>query len=206
MNHQQEIIEWLMVQQKEGTIMKCTNIFALALVVALCSVAWGETKSDYDHRYNLAKLKTFDFKSRPAVANDMTGRNSIWSERVRNYMQEQLSADGFQQKDHGSADFLIAYHLGTKQRVDTYFDTLGFPGWHRRGWWGGWGYTRVLNVPYTQSTLVMDVTDAKTGQLVWRGYDTRKIDFNKADRTIEKAVEHLTDRFSHDLQKSAKEG
>jgi hypothetical protein len=159
-----------------------------------------------DHRYNLAKLKTFDFKSQPADARDQTGRNGIWTERVRDDLQQQLSANGFQKQDHGSADILIAYHLGTKQRVETYFDTFGFPGWHRRGWWGGWGTTSVVNIPYTESTLVMDVTDAKTGQLVWRGYDTRTIDFNKANKTIEKAVEHLTDRFTHDVQKSAKEG
>ncbi len=52
----------------------------------------------------------------------------------------------------------------------------------------------------------MDVTDARTGQLIWRGYDTRTIDFNKADKTIGKAVEHLTERFAHDVKKSADEG
>jgi len=185
--------------------MKRRNILALLFVVALCSAAWAETKSDYDHRYKLAELKKFDFKAQPAVANDLTGHNSIWSDRVRDNLQQQLSAEGFQHTNRADADFLIAYRLGTKQYVDTYFDSFGFPGWHRRGWWVAWGDTRVVNVPYTKSKLVMDVTDAKTGKMVWRGYDTRTITFNKADRSIEKSVEHLTERFSQDVKKSAKE-
>ena len=60
----------------------------------------------------------------------------------------------------------------------------------------GWGPDfDVWNIPYTQSTLVVDIIDARTNMLVWRGYDTDNIDVNKADKTIGKAVDSLVKRF-----------
>lgn len=185
--------------------MKRTGILTLVLVLTLGGVALAETKSDYNHHYNLAKLKTWDFKSQPGIANDQTGRNGFWAERVRDDLRQQFMSRGFQKTDRAGADFLITYRLGTKQRVDRYYENLGFPGWHRRGWGPGWRETRLVRIPYSESTLVMDVTDARTGQLVWRGYDTRTIDLNKADKTIQKAVENLTKRFADDVKKSVED-
>jgi len=42
---------------------------------------------------------------------------------------------------------------------------------------------------------VLDIIDAKTNQLVWRGYDTETINFNKSEKTIQKSVEKLVERF-----------
>jgi hypothetical protein len=57
-----------------------------------------------------------------------------------------------------------------------------------------------------KSTLVMDVYDAHTKQLVWRGYDTKTINYNKADKTINDAVGHLMKRFRRDLKVGGSEG
>jgi hypothetical protein len=85
------------------------------------------------------------------------------------------------------------------------YGSPGYIGWYGRrwrgfGWYPGWSDTLVWRTPYEKATLVMDVIDAKTGQLVWRGYDTETTDFNKSDKDINKSVEHLTKRFEHDLK------
>jgi len=36
--------------------------------------------------------------------------------------------------------------------------------------------------------------------LVWRGYDTQTIDFDKSEKTIHKSVENLIKRFKHDVE------
>ena len=59
----------------------------------------------------------------------------------------------------------------------------------------------VWNIPYTESTLIVDVVDAHNNMLVWRGYDTDTINLNKADRTIEKGVETLVKRFVKEAHK-----
>jgi hypothetical protein len=57
-------------------------------------------------------------------------------------------------------------------------------------------------VPYTESTVIVDVIDAHTNQLVWRGYDTGTLDTKNPDKTLTKAVDHVLSRFSHDAKEA----
>ena len=66
------------------------------------------------------------------------------------------------------------------------------------------GQVDVWRIPYHESTLVLDVIDPHTNQLVWRGYDTRTIDFEKSEKTIHKSVEKVTKRFKHDVDEQRK--
>jgi hypothetical protein len=58
-------------------------------------------------------------------------------------------------------------------------------------------------VPYTQSTVIVDVIDARTNQLVWRGYDTGTLDTGHPGKTLDSAVDHVASRFMHDTRKTA---
>ena len=62
----------------------------------------------------------------------------------------------------------------------------------------------MWRIPYKESTLVVDVIDPHTNQLVWRGYDTETIDFDKSEKTIHKSVENLAKRFKHDVDEQKK--
>jgi hypothetical protein len=178
--------------------MKVTILLgALALTAAAAGVR-ADTKSDYDKEYDFAKLKTFDFKQqvRPTV-RDINGANALWNRRIHDDLTSDLRADGYTLTSAGSPDFLIAYSMGARERTDVRYLGYGFPGWGRHRWaWGAWGPDfDVWNIPYTRSTLVVDVIDARTNMLVWRGYDSDQIDLNKADKTIDKAVGSLIRRF-----------
>lgn len=52
--------------------------------------------------------------------------------------------------------------------------------------------------------MIVDLIDARTNHLVWRGCDTQTIDFEKSEKTIHKPVENLTKRFRHDVNKQLK--
>jgi len=71
----------------------------------------------------------------------------------------------------------------------------------RTGWWG-WprGYD-VWAVPYTESTVIVDMIDAHTNQLVWRGYDNDTLNTKNPDKTLSKAVDNVLARFYHDVRK-----
>jgi hypothetical protein len=71
----------------------------------------------------------------------------------------------------------------------------------RRGWWGWPGGNDVSRRPYTQSTLIIDVIDAKTNQLVWRGYDTDALNSGSPEKTLDSAVAHIVSRLAHDTRK-----
>jgi Domain of unknown function (DUF4136) len=56
-------------------------------------------------------------------------------------------------------------------------------------------------VPYTESTLIIDVIDAKTNQLIWRGYDSDTLNSGKPEKTLDSAVGHIVSRLTHDTTK-----
>jgi hypothetical protein len=76
-------------------------------------------------------------------------------------------------------------------------------GFHRAGW--GWGFPAgydVWAVPYTESTVIVDVIDAHTNQLVWRGYDSDTLNTKNPDKTLSKAVGSVLSRFYHDAKET----
>ena len=60
----------------------------------------------------------------------------------------------------------------------------------------------VWAIPYTRSTVIVDVIDARTNQLVWRGYDTDTLNADKPDKTLTKAVDNVLERLYHDMKKA----
>lgn len=192
--------------------MKQKSIFVSALIVLFSVGVMAETKSDYDRSYDFSRLRTWDFKVLNRMPTDPVGANSLWNQRIRDGLEQHFAEIGYKKINDGEPDFLLGYFMGIKQKYDIRYIDYGFPGrwgsWGRLGRWYGWrpgnGRVDVWRIPYKESTLVVDVIDPHTNQLVWRGYDTETIDFDKSEKTIHKSVEHLAKRFSNDVKKLKK--
>ena len=171
-------------------------------------VANGQTHSDFNKKFSFAQLNTWGFANSKVNASDLAGRNAIWDGYVRDAITGELQERGFALAP-GNADFLVRYHLGTRQRqrIDVIRDN--WPGYlySRSGWvyWGNrnWGSRRVLRTPYDESTLILDVVDSRTRELVWRGYDRRTIN-EKSEKAIQKSVAKLVERFVKDIRANRK--
>ena len=192
---------------KRSTLIR--SLCAAAVMVLFFGVAgYGQTHSDFNQKFRFAQLNTWSFANVNVNANDVFGRNAIWDGYIRNAISAEMQEQGFAFAP-GNADFLVRYHLGTRQRqrIDVFRDN--WPGYmySRPGWiyWRSpfWGSTRVFRTPYDESTLVMDVIDPRTRELVWRGYDRRTID-RKSEKTFRKSVEKLIGRFAKDVRENRK--
>jgi hypothetical protein len=51
--------------------------------------------------------------------------------------------------------------------------------------------------------VIIDVIDAQTSQLVWRGYDTGTLNAGKPAQTLDAAVDRVVSRPVHDEKKHA---
>lgn len=190
------------------------KIFAVAVVTVLFSaVVIAETKSDYDRSYDFSKLRTWDFKAITRMPEDPVGINTLWDQRIRTGLESHFTEIGYRRIDNEDPDFLVTYFMGIKEKYDIRYIHYGFPsptiGGGVCGSWYGWeglqgGLVDVWRIPYHESTLVVDIIDAHTNQMVWRGYDSRTIDFDKSEKTIHKSVEKLTKRFASDVAKQKK--
>ena len=175
---------------------------ALALLVGSGS-ALAATHSDFTKSYQLQNLKTFEFKQQHRFSRDPLADNDIWANDVREAIRNDMSAHGLTEATSGSPDFYVAFYVGLKDRYDINSLGYGLPVFRRgfsNAWWG-WprGYD-VWAVPYTESTVIIDVIDAHTNQLVWRGYDTDTLNTGNPDKTLTKAVDKVVARFSHDAK------
>jgi hypothetical protein len=176
----------------------------IALIVVAIAVSLGaETNSYFDKQYDFASLKTWDFKTQRRISSDPIANNQLWADDLSKEVASDMAANGFERVQSGArADFLVAFYVGLKEKYDVQLMDYGYPGfWGPRRFRWGWGWpdnTDVWRIPYTDSTLIIDIIDGQTNQLIWRGYDTNTIDMKKPDKQLDKAVDSLVKKFIKD--------
>ncbi len=95
-------------------------------------------------------------------------------------------------------DLLVTYHFSTRETSDLETYGYGFGsgwggGWGWGGWgWGGWGmggpmYSQTRRVPRVMGYLTLDLIDARTKKIVWRGQAVED-DVTKSGDAEEKQV------------------
>ena len=181
-----------------------TIVLALGLVFIAASTALASTRSDFTKSFPLQTLKTFEFKDQRRISRDPLANNDIWAGEVKEAIRKDLGEHGYVEATGGQPDFYIAYYVGLQDRYDVGAMGYGVPVFHRRGWWGWPGGYDVWSVPYTQSTLIVDIVDAHTNQLVWRGYDSDRLNSGNPEKTLDAAVDHIVSRLARDTGKHAR--
>ena len=152
------------------------GLLAMALVVSVgCSTA-PSYEYDYDAAFDFDGLKTYRWyddivDSRMA---DYRKRNPS-DKRVREVVGREMEQRGFSESTHTQADFWLNYQVSKqKQRVENITGYgEGFHGGAAAGTYGrgvSLGYSTGPSVrEYEDGTAVLDVIDAKTQRIVWRG-------------------------------------
>jgi hypothetical protein len=182
--------------------------FVLGLtLVAGSGSALAATHSDFTKSFPLQTLKTFEFKNQHRISRDPLANNDIWANDVRDAIRTDLRGHGVVEATDGRPDFFVAFYVGLQERYDINSVGYGLPVFGHSGRWWGWprGYD-AWAVPYTESTVIVDVIDAHTNQLVWRGYDMITLNMGEPEKTLTKAVDNVLSRFYHDTRETEHRG
>ncbi|MGS0673517.1 DUF4136 domain-containing protein [Shewanella sp. 0m-4] len=150
--------------------MKKLLIVIAALALSACSSL--KTSSDYDPGVNFSEVKTYAWVQKKT--DDATYHlDGLMDQRVRKAVEDQLQLKGLTRTDAATADVLVNYltKVDKKINVDTFNTNYGYnpyygPGW---GWSGSAGHSQTTVREYEVGTLILDMVDRKTGQLIWRG-------------------------------------
>lgn len=168
--------------------MKVKNRLAV-LVTAILLVgvsAWAKITIDYDHQANFTQYKTYSWAK-------IKTPNSLWDERVKSAIDNELAAKGWQQVPSGG-DVLLCAREATRnqQELNTYYN--GFGGFRR---FGGFGTATTTVDTYQVGTLIVDIFDAGTKNLLWRGAasDTLSSKPEKNTKALQKNVEKMFKKF-----------
>src|SRR5215475_3650855 len=171
-----------------------TRTLLAVFALAICAAA-TETKTDYDHSYKLSTLQSFKFADQSQrAANDALRSNDLNERRIRSAIQENLAGLGIKENT-ADPSFIVAFYAGTQKQAQ-----ISASGYGPLRWGAG-------NIWVNQSlegTAVVDFIDARTNQVVWRGFVSRTVEPNKSDENIRKAIKKLIDRFAKDREQQKK--
>jgi hypothetical protein len=158
---------------------------ATAMVAGCASM---NVRSFVDRGVDLGFYQTFDWGPQRALStgDPRLDNNPFFHEHVRRALEMQLAARGFERTTGGTPDLLVHYHASVMQKLD-----IGA---------GDAGCDDCQAQVYDQGTLVVDLIDAGTKRLVWRGWAEGSIDGvidnqvwmeARIDEAVARILEHL---------------
>lgn len=151
----------------------CRFLIGFAVSALLPATAMAQKVAyDYSRTENFRSLKTFAFKesrARETTAEKTTTYDSPFVEqRTQAAIAAELEGRGMRQDNEHPDAYVTARRTFKTEQV-----LYGPSGWGPYGWgWYGWGwgsggpwYTEEI----IKGTLIIDLEDADTGALLWRG-------------------------------------
>ena len=165
------------------------TIFAsagIALLFATASFA-QQVKTDYDRSADFSQYKTYSWEK-------VQTQDPLWVDRIKQAVNGALTAKGLTPVDSGGDVAIVAIEMTkNEQNLNTFYNGFG-GGWR---WGGGFGDATTTVDNYKVGTLVVDLFDAKTKKIVWRGSssDTLSDKSDKNIKNLDKGVQKMFDHF-----------
>ena len=157
-----------------------------ALLFATASFA-QQVKTDYDRSTDFNQYKTYSWEK-------VQTQDPLWVDRIKEAVNTALTAKGWTQVASGGDVSVVAIEMTKNQQsLNTFYDGFG-GGWR---WGGGFGNATTTVDNYKVGTLVVDLFDAKTKGVIWRGSSSDTLS-NKSDNNIknlDKGVQKMFDHF-----------
>jgi hypothetical protein len=145
------------------------NLFVIAAVLMLAACA-KTPDWDYDKSADFSSYKTFAWMENASLTKNQTDYqiSELMEKRVREAVNNELSKNGMTfLADASQADVLINYHASVDTKIDVDTVNIGYSA--RWNYWGMGYNTHTTTREYDVGTLILDVIDRQSNQLVWRG-------------------------------------
>ena len=198
----------------------------LLVSVLMSGCATIAIQRDYDESASFVDYQTFSWI--PAKnTQDVPGPyrdDGLLDKRIKRAVTNALAYQGYTEQPDGTPDFYVVYRVGLEEKGYSY--GFGYPygygfgyghgfghhsGFHRSFFgYGGYGYPYGgyggyggYGTTYTEGTLVIDIIDAGTNELVWRGSAVSPMSDETYDaKEINKVVEKILEEFPPGLYPS----
>ncbi|CAM2819261.1 DUF4136 domain-containing protein [Moritella viscosa] len=178
-------------------------LFSLALTA--CSTV--KVSTDYDQSADFTALKGFNWLPESAKAEKENAylNNRIMDVRITKAIDKQLVVQGFSFST--APDFYVNYSITSEKKTNirTYNNYSGYgPSW---GWGIGYGHrgmslsahTETRVDEYQQGSLVIDVIDPTSLELIWRGIGSKRLpestDAAEMDKLVAEVVKNILSKY-----------
>jgi hypothetical protein len=138
---------------------------AAALVLAGCATMGVRSYVQSGADFGRYRTYAWGMEDTFTTGDPRLDNNTFFRNRLRAGVDARLAARGFEQAEAGAADLLLHYHVNITQRIDVNAIDQQY------------GYCDDCRpAVYDAGTLTLDLIDARTGRLVWRGWSERSIE------------------------------
>lgn len=179
------------------------NIFAIMLALSFAYSFGQKVTGDYDKSTDFSKYKTYHFLD---WQDDSTKIMTEFDEkRLRNAIEYEMRVRQYKKVASGG-DMALSVYVVVNKKTSTsaytnYYGGTGYRyGRHGRGWSHGYATTSYSESDYLQGTVVLDLIDIESKDLIWQGVATGTIKSNpeKREKSIPKTVSKLMKKFPVD--------
>jgi hypothetical protein len=178
---------------KRGNMKLQRAVFVLLGMALLFAGALSaqQVKTDYDRSANFGQYKTYSWEQ-------VKTKDALDVDRIKNAVNVSLMAKGWTRVESGGDVSIVAMEIThNQQTLNTFYDGFGGGwGWRRFGG-GGFGQATTTTETYKVGTVVVDLFDTKSKQLIWRGAtsDTLSNNSDKNIKNLDKGVEKMFKNF-----------
>ena len=171
-------------------MQKAMSAFVGMTLVFAGMASAQQVKTDYDRSANFTLYKTYSWEH-------VETKDPLNVDRIKHAVNTVLAARGWTMVDSGADVAVVAMEITRDQQtLNTFYDGLGGGwGWRRFGG-GGFGEATTTTDTYTVGTVVVDLFDTKTKQLIWRGSASDTLS-NNSDKNIKNLNESVDKMFKH---------
>ncbi len=170
-----------------------SGLVQLGLMLGLMLLACGSTLAQ-DVKYNFmpgtdfSKYHTYKWVSESNVHPDQ-----IIDQQIKSAIDQQLAGKGLAKTDAETADLFVGYQVSVDQEKQ--WNAYG----GGMGWRFGGGMATATSSTIQVGTLVVDLYDPATKQLIWRGQATKTLNPSKNpeknQQNLNKAVTKLLKNY-----------
>lgn len=170
---------------------------ALATPLALsCALACGpdiRVKSSFDPRAELERYGTFAMLLPNKAVRTGPDVDPFVMQRLRQMTFASLKARGLQSVERAQAQLLVGVQAAVRGRVDVFPRTYGYGYYYGPAW--GYPYGGYDVHEYDEAVVVIDLIDAKTRSVVWRGTGVRTVSGSTSDEQMRAVIDEILSQY-----------
>jgi len=133
-------------------------LLVVAILAASATALAQKITAEFDESVNFARFKTFAIRVSDVASKSPALNSELTRKRIETELERALVAKGLT-RTTGRADLDVSFSLGADPGTKA----------ERRLVTPRGGRARTVQVPDMQGTLVIDIKDPSTRELVWRG-------------------------------------
>jgi len=174
--------------------MRIRAIVTVALLLTAMPAFAQKIFVEYDPDYDFDKIETFSWSK--TLETSVEASDPLLHSHIVNSIEHYLSMGSIREVA-SDPDVYVTYHTSTTDSLFLNINHFGYgypAGWGYGGYYG-YGMATATVSSFETGTLVVDVWDARTNEMIWRGiaanitvYENPEKMLKKADVVLKKIV------------------